>query len=170
MGVKIDLSDTLLEDRTFESIAQGDSEDREATWISCYKQDCLFIGHGSYDKLDAILCEFLDWADANTDTSPWDGIVTEIGAKPETISKGHPSAAREQLRELFQEIDRIPTEHPGENGLLKKFDSVWKGQWKDGGERKTTTQESLQIGETNEIQFIQSNGRRTHYFHASSNM
>ena len=60
-GVKFDLSETLLEDIQFDSIEYGNSEDRTATWLKCYKQEAVFIGLGSYNMLNTILQRFLDW-------------------------------------------------------------------------------------------------------------
>lgn len=57
-GVRIDLSGTLLEEVAFDEKEQGNSEDRNATWIKCNKQESVWLGLGSYDMLNSILMCF----------------------------------------------------------------------------------------------------------------
>lgn len=129
-GVKIDLKGTLLEDIDFDPIKYGDSEDRDATWIICVKQETTYIGLGSYKMLDSILTAFLDWADAKTDTSPWDEPVLRLTSEIKRLAKETPEDVIERLRAIYDEIFDIPTEHPQKRDLLNLFDNVWQSQWK----------------------------------------
>ena len=59
--VKIDLSETELEGRSFESLERGDS-DSEADWIMCKTEGAQFVGYGGVYNLSEILRTFLLWA------------------------------------------------------------------------------------------------------------
>jgi hypothetical protein len=71
-GVRIDLTDTLLEGRPFEPVRRGDSDDPDdAEWIVLRVKGNRFLGHGGALQLETILRAFLDWAKAfPADTSP----------------------------------------------------------------------------------------------------
>lgn len=129
-GVRIDLSGTLLEEVAFDEKEQGNSEDRNATWIKCNKQESVWLGLGSYDMLNSILNVFLDWADANTDTSPWDSLVIRISSEINALSKEKSADIVTRLRNIYAEIDEIPTEHPKKRELLNLFNDAWQNQWK----------------------------------------
>lgn len=129
-GVRIDLSGTLLEEVAFDEKEQGNSEDRNATWIKCNKQESVWLGLGSYDMLNSILNVFLDWADANTDTSPWDSLVIRISSEINALSKEKSADIVTRLRNIYAEIDEIPTEHPKKRELLSLFNDAWQNQWK----------------------------------------
>lgn len=127
-GVRIDLTETLLEEIKFDAVEYGNSEDRSATWVKCYKQEASFIGLGSYNMLDIILQKFLDWADTNTDTSPWDGIISQLDIEIQLVSKNGLIDAKERLKKIYKEIVDIPTEHPKKQDLIRSFDDVWDKQ------------------------------------------
>ena len=129
-GVRIDLSGTLLEEVAFDEKEQGNSEDRNATWIKCNKQESVWLGLGSYDMLNSILNVFLDWADANTDTSPWDSLVMRISSEINALSKEKSADIVTRLRNIYAEINEIPTEHPKKRELLNLFNDAWQNQWK----------------------------------------
>jgi len=128
--VNIDLTGTLLEEIEFDQIEYGDSEDRKATWVNCFKRETVFIGLGSYDMLDHILNIFLNWADANTDTSPWDSLVFRLESEIKRLSKESPENIVDLLRTIYSEFDEIPTEHPQKRDLIDLFYDVWEDQWK----------------------------------------
>lgn len=128
-GVKIDLEETLLEEIQFDKVEYGDSEDRTATWLKCYKEEKIFIGLGSYNMLEIILQRFLDWAELNTDTTPWDSVVSQLDAEIRLVAKDRSFDAKEHLRNIYKRIADIPVEHPQRKNLLKTFDDAWKNQW-----------------------------------------
>ena len=80
-GVKIDLEETLLEEIQFDKVEYGDSEDRTATWLKCYKEEKIFIGLGSYNMLEIILQRFLDWAEFNTYYAGETGVLVHNSCK-----------------------------------------------------------------------------------------
>lgn len=64
--LEVDLTDTELEDRPHVHLKQLQSED---DWLICTVQrkknrECQFAGSGDPTKLDEILSQFLDWAEA----------------------------------------------------------------------------------------------------------
>lgn len=128
-GVKIDLEETLLEEIQFDKVEYGDSEDRTATWLKCYKEEKIFIGLGSYNMLEIILQRFLDWAEFNTDTTPWDSVVSQLDAEIRLVAKDRSFDAKEHLRNIYKRIADIPVEHPQRKNLLKTFDDAWENQW-----------------------------------------
>ena len=127
--VEINLTDTLLEDIPFEAVEFGDSEDRSATWLHCHYKDAVFFGYGSYQMLSTILQKFLDWADANTDTTPWDDTVSRLHAEILQMTEHGTLDTIERLREIYKETYDIPTEHPQKRALLQAFEEVWDKQW-----------------------------------------
>lgn len=129
-GVKIDLKDTLLEKIDFNPIEYGDSEDRNATWVKCSKQGTIFHGLGSHDMLNSILVIFLNWADSNTDTTSWDGLVLRLISEIKHLSEETPVDVIDRLRTIYNEITDIPTEHPQKRDLVNLFNNVWQSQWK----------------------------------------
>ena len=58
-SVTIDLEETNLEDKSFESFEKEDSEEQ---WIHCSVKDRKFLGAGDETRLEEILRIFLDWA------------------------------------------------------------------------------------------------------------
>ena len=128
--LSVDLSDTLLEEVDFQTIKIGDIENKNNFWINCSKNDTKFVAMGSPDSLEKLITIFLDWADNNTDTSPWDSLVSHISSKIRLISKEKPTDIIDRLRKIYNEIDDIPTEHPRKRELLNLFDEVWQNQWK----------------------------------------
>ena len=85
--VKIELTGTDLEGKTFEAIQKGLQENghpSEKEWICCSVKGNLFDGAGDSSKLEMILQTFLDWMDKNANQamhpqpvqesrSPWTG-------------------------------------------------------------------------------------------------
>ena len=61
--VKIDLVETDLEGKAFESQSRGDS-DADADWIVCKLESGQFVGYGGANNLAELLRIFLNWADA----------------------------------------------------------------------------------------------------------
>ena len=122
-GLKVDLEDTLLEEVLFEPIGYGDSEDRNGTWINCYKQESVFTALGSYNMLEKIIEIFLDWAESNTDTTPWDKIVEDLRCKCMSYKKVFDKVAF--LRQIYWEIRDIPNEHPDKRKLIELFNDCW---------------------------------------------
>ena len=65
--VKIDLTRTDLQDKSFGAIQDGmrtdDGHPSESDWICCSVKDNIFDGAGDPGKLEAILRVFLDWKD-----------------------------------------------------------------------------------------------------------
>jgi hypothetical protein len=117
--VSVDLTDTLLENVQFKSVKTGDSESKNDFWIDCRKLDETYIGMGSADSLETLLTIFLDWAEANSDTSAWDGIVNTM------IEQCKYSSDLEELRQLYTNIDSIPNEHIRKKELIKLFNEKW---------------------------------------------
>ena len=74
---------------------------------------------GSADSLETLLTIFLDWAEANSDTSAWDGIVNTM------IEQCKYSSDLEELRQLYRNIDSIPNEHIRKKELIKLFNEKW---------------------------------------------
>lgn len=137
--VKIELNDTLLEDEEFISIENGDPEImlsligdglyNDNVWIKCYKEESIWTGMGSPDKLEEILQEFLKWAKEKTDTSPWDREVSTIEKDikdTDTVSDKIP-----YLRKIFWELVDIPNEHPKKRELVTLFNEYWISVTKD---------------------------------------
>ena len=120
-GVKIDLEETLLEEIQFDRVEYGDSEDRTATWLKCYKEEKVFIGLGSYNILEVILQRFLDWAELNTDTTPWDNVVSQLDTEIRLAAKDKSFDTKEHLRNIYKRIADIPVEHPQRQNLQKKL-------------------------------------------------
>ncbi|MFN8391263.1 MAG: immunity 53 family protein [Bdellovibrionota bacterium] len=63
--VKIDLSGTALEKRTFTAIRQGVNENNFPNgdrWLCCEVRDTIWHGAGDETKLGAIVSTFLKWA------------------------------------------------------------------------------------------------------------
>ena len=118
-SVSIDLAETLLENVDFQKIASGDSEDRNSFWINCIKKDGVFLAKGSSESLEKIISIFLEWAAANTDTTPWDSAVEKM------IEQCHILYDINSLRQLFREINDIPTEHPRKKELIETFNFKW---------------------------------------------
>jgi len=66
--VKIQLTGTDLEGKTFEAIQNGlrsDGHPSERDWICCSVKDNVFDAAGDPNKLEPILRLFLDWKDKN---------------------------------------------------------------------------------------------------------
>lgn len=116
----VDLTDTLLEDVNFQPINIGNPENKNNFWLSCQKLDNTFIGSGGVDSLENLISIFLDWADDNCDTSNWDDNVNEM------IEQCKRCDNLEQLRQLYRDIDSIPSEHMRKNELVKLFNEKWK--------------------------------------------
>lgn len=69
--VKIDLSGTLLEERSFTPVQRGEAKGMESQppWLSCYVEKGIFNGAGDATALEEILEIFLSWvSDAETQT------------------------------------------------------------------------------------------------------
>lgn len=69
--VRIDLSDTLLEDEVFPPFESSPSESR---WIRCEVKDLQFQGFGDETRLLEIVQRFIDWAKARKN---WLGVPPE---------------------------------------------------------------------------------------------
>ena len=67
--------------------------------------------------------------DANTDTTPWDGIVSHLNQEIQLASKEESFDAKTHFREIYKEIVDIPNEHPKKKDLLKSFDEAWEKLW-----------------------------------------
>ncbi|MDR2112868.1 MAG: immunity 53 family protein [Candidatus Accumulibacter sp.] len=61
--VRIDLSRTGLDGKTFEPLSRGNPE-ADADWIDCKSESGQFIGCGGAGNLAELLRIFLDWAGA----------------------------------------------------------------------------------------------------------
>ena len=57
--VKIDLTETGLENKKFEKIERDKSDE---DWIFCKVEDLKFIGYSDSQKLEEILQVFLEWS------------------------------------------------------------------------------------------------------------
>lgn len=115
----VDLMDTLLEDVDFQSVQVGNVTDKKGFWITCYKENNVFIGMGSADSLEKLISIFLDWSDCNSDTSNWDATVKSI------IKQCNMCDDVEQLRKLYKDIELIPQEHPRKRELIDVFNTKW---------------------------------------------
>lgn len=132
-AVKISLTDTLLEEVEFKIVENGDSENYESifmnseyndnVWIKCYKEDSVWTGMGSPDKLEEILKIFLKWAKEQTDTSPWDKEIQTLESKIKTIESE--SDRISCLRKVYLELRDIPNEHPRKKEVLTLFYENW---------------------------------------------
>ena len=60
-SLEIDLSDTELQDRHFEPVHRGDSED-DASWLHCIVSNNRFQASGGISDMPAMLGVFLQWA------------------------------------------------------------------------------------------------------------
>jgi len=61
--VKIDLTETALEGKSFEPLSRGDS-DADPDWIVCKLEAKQFVGYGGADNLSELLRTFLNWAES----------------------------------------------------------------------------------------------------------
>ena len=66
--VKIDLTNTLLESRSFTPVKRGEVEnlDPRPPWLHCYVEEGVFNGAGDPNTLEEILKVFLDWASSHS--------------------------------------------------------------------------------------------------------
>ena len=143
-AVKIELTDTLLEDMEFKAIENGDSEImlsvigdgvyNDNVWIKCYKEDSVWTGMGSPDKLEEILKVFLKWEKEQTDTSPWDEEVQKI--ENEIKNTDNVCDKIPYLRKIFWELIDIPNEHPRKREILTLLNKYWNRVIKDVPEDK----------------------------------
>lgn len=117
--LRVDLSETLLEEVDFETVKMGNSESKDEFWVDCCKEDTTFIAMGSSDSLDKLITIFLDWADRNIDTSSWDFMVSDM------IEQCQSCNDIELLRKLYSKIDDIPNEHPKKHELVEEFYKKW---------------------------------------------
>jgi len=117
--LSVDLTDTLLEDVDFQPVNIGDPENKNNFWIDCKKERNVFVGMGCVDSLEKLLSVFLDWSDCNSDTSKWDATVNSM------IEQCTKCYDLEQLRQLYNDIDSIPTEHTRRSELIRLFDERW---------------------------------------------
>ncbi|MFH1622189.1 MAG: immunity 53 family protein [Candidatus Omnitrophota bacterium] len=65
--VKIDLNDTILKNKEFETITEGVGEEsipESNDWIECKIENNQFVGVGGPDKLEKIIEIFLNWANS----------------------------------------------------------------------------------------------------------
>ncbi len=65
--IRIELTDTELQERPFQTIQYGigpASEPDAADWLICRKEGLEFHGYGGPDKLDVLFGHFLDWAES----------------------------------------------------------------------------------------------------------
>src|SRR5947209_4922842 len=53
--VEIDLRDTLLEDKPFNSVEEGIGPDDSPSWLQCKVEKAKFCGHGDPGRLEQIL-------------------------------------------------------------------------------------------------------------------
>lgn len=70
-SIRIDLKDTLLENKIFTSVEKHASEE---SWIVCKVEEKRFIAYGGPDCLQEMLGIFLQWAKSETD---WLAVPTE---------------------------------------------------------------------------------------------
>lgn len=117
--LSIDLNDTLLENKAFQSISEGNPENKNVFWIDCHKKDNTFIGMGSVDSLEKLLSIFFEWAEHSCDTSDWDKTVNTMIRQLESCND------IEQLRKMYVEIDSIPAEHTRKQELMGLFEAKW---------------------------------------------
>lgn len=117
--LSIDLKDTLLENEAFESVCEGNPENKNVFWIDCHKKDKTFIGMGSVDSLEKILSIFFEWCEQNCDTSGWDETVNTIIRQLESCNDVN------QLRKMYGDIDSIPVEHTRKQELIRLFEVKW---------------------------------------------
>lgn len=117
--LSVDLTDTLLEDVEFLPIHIESKGDENSFWMDCQKNENSFIGMGSADSLENLLATFLDWADANSDTSDWDVKVDYM------VEQCKNCGILEQLRQLYWEIDSVPPEHRRKKELVELFNERW---------------------------------------------
>ena len=61
--LRVELSDTYLEEAAFESVKV--KRDEEQDWVICRVSDLEFIGHGGPENLGELITRFLDWAELN---------------------------------------------------------------------------------------------------------
>lgn len=118
-SIRVDLTDTLLENVDFQKIKHGDPDGKNAFWMDCAKENSQFVACGSVDSLEKLISVFLDWAESNTDTSPWNNDVDEMKSRCCSLNEV------ESLRELYHEICSLPNEHPRKTELLKAFNAKW---------------------------------------------
>ena len=86
--LSIDLKDTLLENEAFQSVCEGNPENKNGFWIDCHKKDNTFIGMGSVDSLEKLLSIFFEWFEHNCDTSGWDASPVRIANAARMKSAG----------------------------------------------------------------------------------
>ena len=69
-SVRIDLTDTALEHRSFSPVREGDFSRNcpSPPWIDCRVEKKVFVGAGDISRLKDVLDMFLSWA-TNNDTS-----------------------------------------------------------------------------------------------------
>ena len=128
-SVKIDLRDTLLEDVPFLPVKYGDSETwldgrlEPSDWVDCYRDENVFYGLASTRNLETVLKIFLDWADENTDLSPYQDTIDRI----ETLCVVECFTMENEtlLRKLYRDIEDLPNEYHRKKMLLKTFNSYW---------------------------------------------
>ncbi|MBE9076191.1 immunity 53 family protein [Romeria aff. gracilis LEGE 07310] len=63
-SVKIDLEDTLLENKSFTQI---EKDETDQSWLRCRVEDKKFFGCGDPDRLGEILSIFLSWVKTESD-------------------------------------------------------------------------------------------------------
>ncbi len=115
----VDLHETLLEYVPFSGISWGDSENAKEPWLHCRKDGPQFVGMCSTLELEKMISAFLEWAQDNTDTSPWDGAVQALLA---AISAAQ---TQEEMRKVYPQIDEIPNEHPRKREVYEAFQRKW---------------------------------------------
>ena len=120
--VEIDISSTILEGKKYIPQKSGNPEQRENDWIDCSINDNIFVGIGSYNMLEKIISEFLQWAEKNTDTSEWNREVEDLIGEIEECRRLSKEDAIGKMRKLYRKIeDDIPSEHPQKEYLLHLF-------------------------------------------------
>ncbi len=131
--VKINLTDTLLENTSFSPIKYGDSEfacynhsyskGTSNEWIDCYRDEDFFYGYCSTGNLERVLSIFLEWANENSNTDEWNEKVSAMFelCNDEYFTKDNVSS----VRKLYQDIEELPNEHPRKKELLRKFYHFW---------------------------------------------
>ena len=117
--LSIDLNGTLLKNEVFQSICEGDPENKNGFWIDCHKKGSSFIGMGSSDSLERLLSVFFEWYEHNCDTSSWNETVNTMIRQLESCNDV------EQLRKVYREIDSIPAEHTRKQELIRLFEIKW---------------------------------------------
>ncbi|MBV9865619.1 MAG: immunity 53 family protein [Abitibacteriaceae bacterium] len=63
-SLRVNLEDTLLEDKSFGEVKRQDSKD---SWVQCFIEGKYFIGFGGPHQLTELLTIFLDWAKTEPD-------------------------------------------------------------------------------------------------------